>query len=64
MTRNERTLRDAKTSISEIVRLLNSIYHPNKDDISSLLTCANQAAQAAKEINMLVGALIGEHFQN
>lgn len=51
-----RLLKEAKTSISESHRMMSRLDNViSSDDISLLYTASNQAIQAAKEINQLIG---------
>ena len=58
MSTLDRMLRDAKVSAGECDRILQRVSSAvNCDDISRLRAAANQAAQAALEINQLIGYL-------
>lgn len=54
-----RTLDDAKASSETLQSLLNKVTPDrlNQSEIHLFATAANQAAQASKELNMIVGML-------
>lgn len=53
-----RMIREAKTSASECNRLMEKLREdrsPDNDDVHFLTIASNQALQAAREINQLIG---------
>jgi len=57
MSTLKRLLKEAQTSASECSRMLSRLDDVSNDDISLLHAASNQAAQAAKEINQMIGFL-------
>ena len=61
MNVKERLLKEAKTSISESNRMMSRLDSiATSDDISLLNAASNQAVQAVKEINQLIGFIYCE----
>ena len=64
MNRAERLLKSAAESLAAASKLVSRSDTVDKEDYQRMITAANQATQAAAELNQIVGMLTASVFKD